>query len=60
VFLVVGIIKQFLNTENKKLHVAMEDIASSHTLMEGKTIPNTTSKKKMLLGNPLLLTSQYI
>jgi hypothetical protein len=58
--LVVGILEQPLYTETEKLDLAMEDIASSHAFMEGKTIPNTTRKKKTLLGNFLLLTCHII
>jgi hypothetical protein len=39
----------------------MEDVASSHTFMEGETVPNkTTGKKKIFSGNALLLASQKI
>jgi hypothetical protein len=58
--LVVGILEESVCTETEKLDLTMEDIASSHTFMEGKTMPNTTKKKKILLGNSLLLTSQNI
>jgi hypothetical protein len=47
-------------TKTEKPDVIMEDVASSHTFMEGKTVSNkTTGKKKMkkiLLGNALLCT----
>jgi hypothetical protein len=58
--LVVGILEQSLHTETEKLDMTMEDVASSHAFVEGKAMPNTTRKKKLLLGNSLLLSSQYL
>jgi hypothetical protein len=52
--LCVVILKQSLCAEPETPDLKMEDVGSSHTFMEGKTVPNTARKKKILSGNVLL------
>jgi hypothetical protein len=52
-----GILEQSLSTEPETPNLKMEDVGSSYTFMEGKTVPNTARKKKRLVGNALLFTS---
>jgi hypothetical protein len=53
-----GILEQSLYTEPEAPNLKMEDVGSSYIFTEGKTMPNTARKKKKLLGNALLFTSQ--
>jgi len=52
------ILEQSLCAEPETPNLKMEDVESSHTFMEGKTVQNTARKKKRHCGNALLFTSQ--
>jgi len=52
------ILEQSLCAEPETPNLKMEDVGSSHTFLEGKTLQNTARKKKKHCGNALLFTSQ--
>ncbi|XP_021919262.1 sialin-like [Zootermopsis nevadensis] len=47
---IIGVLEKPVCTRTEKSHVIMEDVASSHTFMEGNTVPcKTTGKNKIPL-----------
>jgi len=52
------ILEHSLFPEPETPNMKMEDVESSRTFMEGKSVQNTARKKKRHCGNALLFTSQ--